>query len=536
MSDGVTTKLVHPRLNLCELVRIEGTDWIVKVLSSGIHFRVPPEKRSEYRVVASSGDRAAAGARPLVTPPPPPRITAVRGAPAAASVAAHKPAITPPPPPRTGRLAGFRIAPSQSADIESAVPAQNPATTLGRVTMLERAPPPKSQDARNARRVIESFRVGLPSPDGCTHHLAVGFDEMRTTINRFVADTAAGGSALLVTGAYGQGKTFSLALLEEAAHGAGFITARVDFDALECPVNKPHLVYRNLVRTMCAPQWLKAGIDNVVNLVNRDVLSTNGDDPDAQFIELARLIGCPPLAWLLCDPDFARKPPLQALLNGDLGSRVGCARQSHCRPDIGKALWPGFYARNQGDFGVYVLSGLSRLARAMGYRGLVVILDEAEKYFDLTRIDEVYGTSFLGGLVWAALARAGRRTRVDEPTGLVHSYIQGGYPFTTEEPAHLGVAIAMTPGHNQSASSMFRRFGQLLMTEVLPLSEDRLVEYCRLVMPIYSSAYGVMPPLEGGLGLIAVEAIQLWKKHGDFNTRSGVQATIAAFDHWRDRT
>lgn len=47
-TDG--TELIHERLGKCRLLRVEGTDWIVEVESNGIRHRMPPEKRSEFKV------------------------------------------------------------------------------------------------------------------------------------------------------------------------------------------------------------------------------------------------------------------------------------------------------------------------------------------------------------------------------------------------------------------------------------------------------------------------------------------------------
>src|SRR6516162_6600325 len=112
---AAVAKLLHARLGLCELVRVEGTDWIVKPTSSRVHYRVPPEKRSQFQPVR-----------------------------------------------------------------EAPQPAPQPS--------FERIPSPKSPAGRNARRMIESLRIGLPCLDGSTRRLAVGFHEMEKLINGFLKD------------------------------------------------------------------------------------------------------------------------------------------------------------------------------------------------------------------------------------------------------------------------------------------------------------------------------------------------------------
>jgi len=48
---AAVAKLLHARLGLCELLRVEGTDWIVEAESSRVRYRVPPEKRSQFQAV-----------------------------------------------------------------------------------------------------------------------------------------------------------------------------------------------------------------------------------------------------------------------------------------------------------------------------------------------------------------------------------------------------------------------------------------------------------------------------------------------------
>ena len=174
-------KLLHERLGLCELLRVEGTDWIVEA-AGGVRHRIPPDKRSQFQVVQESTQQ---------------RSKAV-----------------------------------------------GPAT-----------PSPIANPGRHARRIIESLRIGLPSLDGHTRALAVGFQETNRFIKNFLRSVSEdGGSAMTLKGAYGQGKTFALAMLEEAAHEDGFITVRTEIDATENCLNKPHHIYHDLMRTLRIPE------------------------------------------------------------------------------------------------------------------------------------------------------------------------------------------------------------------------------------------------------------------------------------------
>jgi len=459
---AAVAKLLHARLGLCELVRVEGTDWIVESKSNHVHYRVPSEKRSQFQVVR-----------------------------------------------------------------EPTVPTPKPA--------FESIPSPKSADARNARRVIESLRIGLPSFDGNTRHLAVGFRETEKLINRFLKDVdEEGGGAMTLKGAYGQGKTFALTLLDELARESGYVTARTEIDASENRLNKPHHIYHDLMRNLRLPEMQGQGARCLARKVQELLQQQCPGNCYERKRWLEEQIGCFPLAWLLSDPQLLDKPSLIGLLEGDPNFPVGRVRNGHSFSPMPRC-WPAFSAGTQGDFASFVLSGIGRLARLLGYRGLVLIMDEMEKWYELNWAEQSRAGNLLGGLVWAATADEGRRGMYDQPIILHHSGRCGGYPFTTERRCHVGLAIAMTPRDEDDSDRIWSLYGPILLGNVPSLSEGFLFEYCRLVVPLFARAYGVQPPKEEELKFIGAEAVEIWRKHGDLNTRSGVQAAITAFDHWRDR-
>ena len=185
MTTSVVARLRHSRWGACELVRVEATDWIVRVESTGVQYRVSSERRGQFEVIYDEPEQ----------PPEEPKVRPLR-----------------------------------------------------RVAVRDDAA------ARNARRVIESLRIGLQSLDGSTRRLAVGFKEMQRLIGTFLRDIDSdGGGAMIMKGAYGQGKTFALTMLEEIAHESGFVTVRTEIDATENQLNKPHHIYRDMMKHLRVP-------------------------------------------------------------------------------------------------------------------------------------------------------------------------------------------------------------------------------------------------------------------------------------------
>jgi hypothetical protein len=392
-----------------------------------------------------------------------------------------------------------------------------------------------SPQSRRARRAIESLRVGLPSLDGTTRRLAVGFRDTEKLMQAFLRDVEQGGGAMVLKGEYGQGKTFSLIVLEELATEAGFITARTEIDATENRLNKPHHIYRDLMSKLRVPNETCPGTRALV-AKTVDLLARNGlRDAATREAWLMEQLGCFPLAWLLSDPEVTRKPHLNGILECDPNYPAGWARMYHCNPPQAR-YWPAFNAGTQGDFASYVLSGVGRLARLLGYKGFLIILDEMEKWSELKWTEQCRAGNLLGGLIWGATAEEGRRRRSDHPSMLEHSQRCGGYPFTTKERACTGVAIAMTPrGHEEDPEGEWCKYGTILVDSVPRFTRTEMTKYARGVVPLFAEAYGLALPDKSELATITDHALDTWKQHGDLTTRSGVQSVITAFDAWRDR-
>ena len=456
MTASLVTQLRHSQWGPCQLVRVEATDWIVRVESTGVLYRVRSEARSQFEVVRN-------------TPTP--------------DVAARSP-------------------------IEFVIPT--------------------SAAARNARRAIESMRVGLPSLDGSTRQLATGFNETESLIRRFLRDIDSdGGGAMVLKGAYGQGKTFALTVLQEIALECGFVATRMEIDATENRLNKPHHIFRNLMRNVQVPGVAGPGVRELVSKTVELLAKECPGDAFKRQQWLNEQLGCFSLGWLLSDPEIQRKPHLLGILECDPNYPAAWARMYHRNPPMART-WPAFSAGTQGDFASFILSGVGRLVRLLGFRGFIIILDEMEKWHELNWADQCRAGNLLGGLIWGATAEEGQRGRKDHPRILEHSQRCGGYPFTTEQRTHVGVAIAMTPrGEAADPEGIWCQYGTILIGHVPKFNNEELVAYSRAVVPLFAKAFGVAGPNGAGTEANSRRGTLNWRRHGDLMTRSGVQAVIA---------
>jgi hypothetical protein len=395
------------------------------------------------------------------------------------------------------------------------------------------------------RRAIESLRNGLPPTGVDAHKLTVGFEKLEGKVRELLHQVDNdGGGVKTVRGGYGHGKTLALNLAADMAVEAGYWVAQTEVDATEIRLDRPSNVYRSLMRSLRVPKAQDRGIGEVaarVTAKTRKRVGVDGNHYHANVLDvqqwLREELECPPLAWLLCDPEFASKEKLRSLLEGDHGWPIRECRNEHLYPGDSRD-WPAFSAGTQGDFACFLLSGLGRLSKLLGDRGLVVILDEMEKWQDLSWTQQTRAGNLIGGLIWGSTEQVGRRERstwqrknIYQPERLEHSGRSGGFPFTTLSRSHVGLIIALTPRGYEGPEELWKQFGLVDIFDLPEFTDQRFRIYVEGVCAYYAAAYGLPAP---DVTKIFSRARSLWREVGDGATRSAVRATIQALDEWRE--
>lgn len=564
----MSSKYFHERFGDCELVRIEGVDWIIRALATGQLYRVLPSRRGGFLPLsevedpepaatesdsASSLEAARDAARDAGIKQGKGLLWAIQSAHRARSAARqqeHSPRIGPDQ--DQGEVSSSQVPGSHGAAMET-LPGLP--TGAGEVTIREtretgdRQSLAVPQDRRLLRRAFESLRNGLNPVHIELRPFAVGIESVQKLATNLLNDVDEhGGRTVVLRGAYGQGKTFSLNLLREMALEAGFAVMSTEIDARENQLDKPHRVYHSLMRSLTFPDVQRSSATGLVSQTHHELSRRLRDSTRQQYYHfdarrlLSEELECLPLAWLLSDPEIADKPELMGLLSAEPGIPVARARQCHVIPSH-PGVWPSFNAGTQGDFATYILSGIGRLTRFLGYRGLIVIFDEMEKWQDLDWKAQSRAGNLLGGLIWASSAEEGSRCcRQDRRDSrwlgncaharlLEHSRRCGGYPFTTTHRCSLGVAIAMTPRGEEGPESTWSEYGLLEVADLPFFSSKHLRNYMQKIFPAYLAAYGLTGELSSDM---LTQAVITWQRRGDQSTRSAVQAIMSVLDGWRD--
>ena len=544
------TKFRHDWYGECELLRVEGVDWIIRCCDSGQTYRVPPTRRQGFSPIGTGHDAPAATASTESE-----SASAAETHSVSDGVSRLLSAIrngNSSPPVDLGRAvsghSGILRSASLVGPLRETSSSESEPSVIGKphrvdVRSLPVVDGSGEADKRRLRKAFESLRNGLSPIHIDTRPFAVGVEAIQQKVDNLLLDVATdGGRAVVIRGAYGQGKTFCLQLLKQMALESDYAVASVEIDAFENQLDKPHLVCRSLMATLQFPDGDRHGPTGLADRVRKKLTEVFARDAlkESKFaIEARHLLEiktqCRPLAWLLSDPKLVEKPLLLGLLGCAPGIQVGQARRSHIL-DGQSRDWPAFSAGTQGDFGSYLLSGIGRLSRFLGFKGLILILDEVEKWQDLNWRAQSSAGNLLGGLIWASTAELGGRNckkaalRCDHSRALTHSARCHGYPFSTPDRCHLGVAIAMTPRGDDGPEKLWSEYGLLEIADLPPFTVTHLETYARKVFPAYCRAYGIEAAIPTAF---PASVIKSWRLRGDGSTRTAVQSVLSVLDDWR---
>jgi hypothetical protein len=393
-----------------------------------------------------------------------------------------------------------------------------------------------SFDARTLRKAIKSISTGLsPRETGIAQWLAVGFDECNETLTNFLERTSFLGAALIIRAPYGCGKTFTLLSAETLALKNNFAFAQCEIDNSEIRLDKANQVYSALMRKMKFPDGGE-GIGHLLELVRKWLSESKApSDPLMLFRWLEKKLQCEQISWMLADRELSNKPTLVKAFSGaPISSSL--IRQQHILGNHPPG-WIYFKYGTQGDLGSFLLSGISRLMKNIGFSGLILALDEMERWQDLNWQNQERAGNLLGGLIWSASASPGVRQCLynfrwfcNHSSRMCHSNYRRGSQFTTADPCNLGVVIAMTPRGLISPELVWQEYGELSVMDLPKYSAESFRAYFEKVKYIYKLAYDINVPEE-----CVRSSEKVWRMSGDLSPRSAGIAIIEKIEEWRNQ-
>jgi len=291
------------------------------------------------------------------------------------------------------------------------------------------------------RRCHESINLGVvpPEPDQLLA-LTIGGEVLASKTAKWLHDAPRKGFGKVVFGDYGQGKSHLLKVIGASALRAGWVVSFVEFDPKQADPAKPHLVYRAIANNLRFPSRKDgsraSGFFDFIGEVRLHWDKMVGTEYFAQspwFEPALRTLrfhshSSEDTEYVQAVDWLAGQPVPHSVIAGlSRGQRIAAPKA------MPKSL-------ETADIYVFHLVVVHELCQRLGYRGLLVILDEAEhvRGFSVTR--RVRANNFFDFLACSAHPPLrGRPTPLSNEHGIA-------LPTFLNKGPHFALVVALTEG------------------------------------------------------------------------------------------
>lgn len=462
----------------------------------------PGEPLRSHATSSSWGGGAPAVAQPATPPPVGPRAP-----------------LDPPDPRAYVARRATKEAP-QGSDRQGATDGDDtkvPTEALGAAGAM---PPPHERqpnERADARQALEALRLGVVPPQGLSR-LTVGRDVEQRRL-RTLAEDARG--MVVLSGGYGAGKTHLVELAEAEALAANMLVARATFDPEEVPPSHPLRVYAALMTGLRYPEGTGRGLAPLLDRLagSKAHAEPNGASAHRWFTPAlwahARYGGgrlaADLLEWAEGAPQIGDSHSVRMYAAGWTG------RRPLALPDY----------RTFGQIMAYLLGGIAAWAKDAGWRGLLVLLDEAEYFDHLDTTARGMAENVLRYLAIGALPDADLPfdpTRVYRGGQAVHQ----GVPARFREDQPLAVMCAFTPNPRIDAAlpGIVKSHAVLHLEPVHPSAFPRLADN---VLQMVREAHPDLGPSASHQERVKKALAEAWEDGRVANTR---QAARMLVEHW----
>ncbi len=369
----------------------------------------------------------------------------------------------------------------------------------------------------NARQALEALRLGVVPPTGLGKLTVGRVLEQR----RIVALTTNARGMLVLSGGYGAGKTHLVELAEAEALAANMLVARATFDPEEVPPSHPLRVYAALMTGLRYPEGTGRGLGP---LFDRLVGSAEHTTPS----------GAAAHRWLTPALWAHMKYP-GGTLAAELLEWVEGAPQE--KDELSRRLmlcgWPGRSLlalpdwRTFGQVMAHLLGGIATWAKDAGWRGLLVLLDEAE-YFD--HLDSTARGMAENVLRYLAIAALPDEELPFAPADIYrggHAVHQGVSPrFRADQPLAVMCAFTPNPRIDQALPGVVRE-GSVLHLE--PIHASAFPQLADNLLQMVREAHPGLPVNAAHEHVVKKALANAWEEGRVTNTR---QAARMLVEHW----
>jgi hypothetical protein len=349
---------------------------------------------------------------------------------------------------------------------------------------LTQLPPPRppvlDADQFRARQTLEALRYGIvPVQD--VEMLTIGLEAEKVSLNRALARASErGGDVQAIIGDYGFGKSHFVELAARSALRDNFLVMTASLDLLEAPPNKPYAVYHALAKSLRYPD-----VDPQRGLGRLFREALNQPAVIREVSDLSPLPERCPLALglgvLLDAPPQAIVDDITGWLSGDMHP-IGSLK-----PYIKKL--PRLYQVGETSrLYTYLLTGISALARRLGYSGLAVLIDESEHYSLLRARQRVRADAFFTALIAGAAGTNGGRVTVDA----IPQNHWRDYPAAYTDNPHLFFLFALTESESKLPVDVWLSPNQIVRLDDRFIEKD-IRRFMQTLIDYHALTFGYAP-------------------------------------------
>ncbi|EFK09523.1 conserved hypothetical protein [delta proteobacterium NaphS2] len=275
----------------------------------------------------------------------------------------------------------------------------------------ESAPEKPPENSVTARQSLEALRLGVV-PASHLNTYTVGRDMELVVIHEDLKSAAEGsGGMRVVLGDYGSGKTHFLEMAELLALESGFLATRATLDSREVMPSRPRRIYHELARGIRYPDdpdVQRRGLKPLLQkaATHADLIRSLSRPRDARYHPY---LGPALFYWsvlpALKDAEDLQERLLDWIEGSEVASNVELEKKLRHMTSAKTRLYALRDFRTVTHLYTLLLGGIADMARRVGYRGLAVMVDEAEFYSVLGGRDRTFADVLFRTFAAACLNR-----------------------------------------------------------------------------------------------------------------------------------
>lgn len=353
------------------------------------------------------------------------------------------------------------------------------------------------QGSVTARQALEALRLGVV-PSFHLDTYTVGRDIELAVIYQDLEAATRDGGFRVVVGDYGTGKTHFLEMAELLALEAGFLATRATLDSREVLPNRPRRIFHQLARGIrypddpdIEPRGLKPLLEKAADDVNLIRRWSAKNRPDYH-----PYLG-PALFYMAVLPAIDKNDGLQErLLDWIEGSEVASNAELEKKLRRTTAARTRLYAlkdfRTVTHLYTLILGGIAELARQVGYKGLAIMVDEAEFYSVLRGHDRTFADILFRTFAAACLPRSMLRFDPEVlPRGGQAVHRSFSYRYKDEQPLYCIFALTHDP---EGMAVLEKSLPGNRFMDLTPFKAEDYVTLSRRVLSLYGLAQTALAP------------------------------------------